>query len=79
MQANFKTAAAAATMLALSALPFYASAADGQCAPLHKTKWGEDYSASTSAHRYSERNIGSVGISIYPGSDLKKMELPQIN
>lgn len=41
-----------------------------QCAPLAKTSYGRELNASTSAHKYSQENIGNVGISIYPGADL---------
>ena len=48
-----------------------ANAEEAQCAPLKKTNWGQDLGASSSAHMYSEDNIGSVGISIFPGADLE--------
>ncbi|MEW7986971.1 MAG: hypothetical protein AB2765_07915 [Candidatus Thiodiazotropha endolucinida] len=41
-----------------------------QCAPLHQTSTGREVNASLSAHRYSQQNIGAVGISIFPGTDL---------
>ena len=41
------------------------------CAPLEETNWGQTINASTSAHMYSQENIGSIGISIFPGADLQ--------
>jgi hypothetical protein len=48
-----------------------AHADNNQCAPLEKTSYGMELGASYSAHAYSEKNVGSVGISIFPGADLE--------
>lgn len=68
---NFKGPALALSIGAAT-LAGFSSAANAECAPLKKTAWGQDFNASPSAHAYSQENIGSVGISIYPGSDLAK-------
>jgi len=41
-----------------------------QCAPLFKNNVGRELDASFSAHDYSKKNIGAVGISIFAGQDL---------
>lgn len=41
-----------------------------QCSPLFRTSSGRQVNASYSAHRYSQENVGAVGISIFPGQDL---------
>ncbi len=40
------------------------------CAPLMIDASGFEAEAGASAHSYSKNNLGSVGISIYPGTDL---------
>lgn len=40
------------------------------CAPLYVNDVGRTINASFSAHDYSEKNLGKVGISIFPGQDL---------
>lgn len=47
-----------------------AHADNNQCAPLEKTNYGMELGASYSAHAYSEKHVGSVGISIFPGADI---------
>lgn len=40
------------------------------CAPLSRTSTGRVLNAGTTAHEYSQQNVGSVGISIFAGRDL---------
>jgi hypothetical protein len=42
------------------------------CAPLERTNWDQVINASTTAHMYSQKNLGAVGISIFPGADLER-------
>ena len=46
------------------------AAATERCSPLFRTSTGRRVDASFSAHDYSKKNIGAVGISIFPGQDL---------
>ncbi len=41
-----------------------------QCSPLAQTSTGREVDASYSAHKYSQENVGAVGISIFGGRDL---------
>jgi len=52
-----------------AAIPFRMA---DECAPLFKNSVGRVIDASFSAHDYSEKNLGKVGISIFPGQDLGK-------
>lgn len=77
-----KKAGATALMVGALSLPFAAANADdtqmqkvnlqqpATCAPLEKTGYGMEWDASYSAHKYSRNNVGSIGISIFPGADL---------
>ena len=40
------------------------------CAPLVQTSTGRELNAGTTAHAYSQQNVGNVGISIFAGRDL---------
>lgn len=40
------------------------------CAPLAQTSTGRELNAGTSAHAYSQQNVGNVGVSIFAGRDL---------
>ncbi|WP_438729245.1 hypothetical protein ACR9YC_02135 [Parasphingorhabdus sp. DH2-15] len=47
-----------------------ASQPSERCSPLFRTSTGRQVDASFSAHDYSKKNIGAVGISIFPGRTL---------
>ena len=42
---------------------------NAQCAPLYQSSTGRKINASYSSYKYSQENIGAVGISIFPGQD----------
>lgn len=54
----------------LGAFSTAANAGGAQCAPMEQAASGHVFDAGTSAHIYSQRNVGAVGISIFPGADL---------
>lgn len=66
-------------LLALSLLilvllkPAAATEEEPQCDALYLTSAGEQVDATYSAIRYSEDNIGAVGIAVYPGRDVAKL------
>lgn len=72
------TAACLAVAITASFLPIatagtaQAQASDERCSPLFQTSIGRQVNASYSAHRYSQENIGAVGISIFPGRTLSQ-------
>jgi len=55
-----------------TARPAQAQAADERCSPLFQTSTSRQVNASYSAHRYSQENVGAVGISIFPGRTLSQ-------
>ena len=71
---KFKAPALAATLGAATLGAFSgATQAEGeQCEPLYHHPSGDTYTASTSAHIYSKRHVGAVGISIFQGADLSR-------
>lgn len=55
-----------------TARPAQAKATEERCSPLFQTSTGRLVNASFSAHRYSQENVGAVGISIFPGRTLSQ-------
>lgn len=84
MQNSFKVKLTAACRIAVAAVIVVTMSGAGtaqtqgvsesteQCSPLFRTSSGRQVNASYSAHRYSQENVGAVGISIFPGRTLSQ-------
>lgn len=59
-------------------MPFSAMADEKKCAPLKHDAQGYQWDASYSAHKYSKEHVGNVGISIFPGADLKNFTADEL-
>lgn len=53
-----------------AAVPAYDLRETPYCAPLRENAVGREMDASYSAYKFSQENVGKVGISIFPGQDL---------
>lgn len=63
--------AATLSVACLGAFSTAVHAEDAQCSSLKQNRYGHQMGAGSSAHLYSQQNVGAVGISIFPGADLE--------